>query len=76
MIEDSAGHRFTVQPRGGAALQQTGNGGAVDPGRQGGREADAVELPPLPGERSAIVAECDRLQSRELVAAARAAETA
>jgi len=46
----------------------------MDQGRQGGREADAVELPPVPGERGAAVVECDRLQSGEPLAAARAAE--
>ena len=46
----------------------------MDQGRQGGGQTDAAELPPLPGERGAVVAERDRLQSGQPVAAARAAE--
>ena len=46
----------------------------MDPGRQGSGEADTDELPPVPGERGPVVAERDCLQSRELVAAPRAAE--
>ena len=62
------------QPCGGALLQQARHGGAVDQGREGGGQADAAELPPVPGERSAVVAERDRLQPGEPLAAARAAE--
>src|SRR3970040_261936 len=45
-------------------------------GRQGGGEADAALVPPVPGERGAAVAERGRLQPGEHVAAARAAEAA
>jgi len=46
----------------------------VDQGRQAGSEDDALELPSLPVERSAAVAERDRLQSGEPVAVAGGAE--
>ena len=36
------------QPGSGPVLQQTGNGGAADQGRQAGRQDDAAELPPIP----------------------------
>jgi Transposase DDE domain group 1 len=62
------------QPRGGAVLQQARDSGTVDQGGQGSGETDPVELPPSPGKRGAVVAECDRLQSGEPLAAARAAE--
>src|SRR5208282_1182459 len=42
----------------------------MDKGRQAGGEDDAAFLPPLPRERGAAVAEPDRLQPREFVAAA------
>src|SRR5450759_1695771 len=38
------------QPSGGAVLQQAGNGGAVDQGRQAGGQDDTSELPPVPVE--------------------------
>jgi hypothetical protein len=41
----------------------------MDKGRQAGGQDDAVELPSIPVERGAPVAECDRLQSWESVAA-------
>ena len=43
-------------------------------GRQAGGEDDALELPSLPVERGAALAECDRLQPGEPVAAPGAAE--
>ena len=51
-----------------------GTSRAVDQGRQAGGEDDTAELSPIPVERGASVAECDRLQSGEPVAAAGAAE--
>ena len=62
------------QPGGGAVLQQARDGGAVDQGRQAGGEDDAAELPSVPVQRGAAVAERDRLQPGEPVAAAGAAE--
>ena len=54
------------QPGGGAVLQQAGHGGTVDQGRQavpsGPGEDDAAELPPVPLQRGAIMAECARVQ--------------
>ena len=38
------------QPGGGAVLQPAGDGGAMDQGRQAGRQDDAAELPSLPLE--------------------------
>src|SRR5579863_7519286 len=38
------------QPGGGAVLQQAGDGGAVDQGRQAGSEDDEAELPSVPVE--------------------------
>ena len=61
------------QPGRGAVLQQAGHGGAVDQGRQAGGEDDAAELPSVPVQRGAAVAERDRLQPGEPVAAAGAA---
>src|ERR1019366_2406682 len=46
----------------------------MDQGRQAGGEDDAVELPSLPLQRGAAVAEPNRLQPRQPVAAAGAAE--
>src|SRR5579872_2567003 len=46
-----------------------------DEGEQAGGGDDAAERPSVPGERGAAVAERDRLQSGEPVAAARTAET-
>jgi hypothetical protein len=43
----------------------------VDQGRQEGGEDDAAELPPLPVQRGAAVAERDRLQPGQPVAADR-----
>ncbi len=48
--------------------------GAVDQGRQASSEDDPVELPPVPIQRGATVAECDRLQPGEPVAAVGTAE--
>ena len=62
------------QPRGGAVLQQARDSGTVDQGGQGSGETDPAELSPIPSKRGAVVAECDRLQSGEPLAAARAAE--
>jgi hypothetical protein len=47
---------------GGTVLQQARDGGTMDQRGQAGREDDAAELPSLPLERGATVAECDRLQ--------------
>ena len=63
-----------AEPGGGAVLQQAGHGRAVDQGRQAGGEDDAAELPPFPVERGAAVAERDRLQLGQPLAAAGAAE--
>ena len=49
------------EPRGGALLQQTGHGGAVDQRRQASGEDDAALLPSLPRQRGAAVVESDRL---------------
>jgi hypothetical protein len=46
----------------------------VDQGGEAGREDHAFELPPVPVERAAAVAERDRLQPGEFVAAAGATE--
>ena len=62
-----------AQPGGGALLQQARDCRAVDQGRQAGGEDDAVELSPVPVKRGAAVAERDRVQPREPVAAAGAA---
>ena len=64
----------TPEPGGGAVLQQAGDGGAVDQGRQAGGEDDAAELSSVPLERSAAGAEPAGLQPGESVAAAGAAE--
>jgi hypothetical protein len=61
-------------PSGGAVLQQAGHGRAVDQGGQAGGKDDAAELPPVPVERGAAVAERDRIQLGQPVAAAGAAE--
>jgi len=47
----------------------------VDQGGQAGGEDDSVELPPVPVERGAAVAERDRVQPWESVASAGAAAT-
>src|SRR5206468_5639070 len=68
---DQPGNR---QPCSGAVLQQAGNGGTMDQRRQAGGQDDAAELPSVPVERSAVMAEPDRLQPGESLAAAGAAE--
>jgi hypothetical protein len=50
------------QPRRGAVLQQARHGRAMDQGTQAGGEDDAAELPPVPVQRGALVAERDGLQ--------------
>jgi hypothetical protein len=62
------------QPGGSAVLHQARYGRAVDQRRQAGGEDDAPELSPFPVERGAAVAECDRLQPGQPVAATGAAE--
>ena len=64
----------TRRRSGSAVLQQAGDGGAVDQRRQAGGEDDAAELPPLPVQRGAAHAQRDRLQPRQPMAAAGAAE--
>ena len=54
----------------GAVLQQTGDSGAVDQRRKASSEDDAAELPSVPVQRGATLAERDRLQSGEPVATA------
>src|ERR1017187_6745848 len=51
-----------------------GHGGTVDQGRQAGGEDDAAELLPVPLQRGAAHAQRDRLQPRQPMAAAGAAE--
>jgi DDE family transposase len=63
-----------AQPGGGTLLQQARDFRAVDQGRQAVGEDDAADLPPVPVERGAAVAEYHRLQPEEPVAAAGAAE--
>src|SRR6266849_5748737 len=46
----------------------------MDQGRQAGGEDDAAQLPLVPIERGAALAECDRLQSGQPVATASVAE--
>ena len=46
-----------AQPGGGAVLQQARDGGAMDQRRQAGGEDDTAELPSVPVERSAAMAE-------------------
>ena len=46
----------------------------MDQGRQAGGEDDAAELPSISVERSAALAQCDRLQPGQPVAAAGAEE--
>jgi len=66
------------QPASGAVLQQAGDGGTMDQRRQGvpfgPGEDHAAELPPVPFQRSAALAERARVQPGEPVAAAGAAE--
>ena len=62
------------KPGGGALLQQARHGGAVDQRGQAGGRDDAALLPPLPRQPGAAVAERDRLQPGESVAAAGAAQ--
>ena len=56
---DEPGNR---QPGGSAVLQQAGDSRAVDQGRQAGGEDDPAELPPVPLQRGAAVAERHGLQ--------------
>src|SRR3990172_4615167 len=67
----------TLETEGRAAVRFYNKRGTAEQwikGRQGGGEADAALVPPVPGERGAAVAERGRLQPGEHVAAARAAE--
>ena len=59
--------------RAAVRLQQARDSGTVDQRGQAGGRADAAFLSPLSRQRSAAVAEPDRLQPRELVATAGAA---
>src|SRR5208282_5165390 len=58
---------------GGAVLQPTGNGGAVDQGRQERRQVDAPVLSRLCGQPSAVAAICAGVQSGQLSASGRVA---
>ncbi len=62
------------QPGDSAILQQAGNGGAVDQRGQAGGEDDAAELPLVPVQRGAAVAEYARVLPGEPVAVAGAAD--
>jgi hypothetical protein len=64
----------SAEPGGGTVLQHAGHGRAVDQGRQASSKDDAAELPSAPVERGAAVAERDRIQLGQPVAAAGAAE--
>src|ERR1700693_5411792 len=61
------------EPGSGAVLQQAWNGRAMDQ-RQAGGEDDAAELPSVPGQRGAPVAERARLQPGKSLAAAGVSE--
>src|SRR5262249_10351757 len=61
------------EPRGGALLQQTGHGRAMDKRRQAGGQDDAAFLPSLPRQRGTAVVESDCLQPRQPLAATGAA---
>jgi len=61
-------------PGGGTFLQQAGHGRAVDQRGEASGEDDAAELPSIPVQRSSAVAERDRIQLGQSVAAAGAAE--
>jgi Transposase DDE domain group 1 len=63
-----------TKPGGGAVLQQTGNGGAVDQGGQAGGKDDAPFLPPFPLQPGAAGLEPAGLQPGELVATAGTAQ--
>jgi hypothetical protein len=63
-----------AEPIVGAVLQQAGHGRAVDQGGQAGGKDDVAESPPVPVERGAAVAERDRIQLGQPVAAAGAIE--
>src|SRR3989304_1154470 len=66
----------TLETEGRAAVRFYNKRGTAEQwikGRQGGGEADAALVPPVPGERGAAGAERGRLQPGEHVAAARAA---
>jgi hypothetical protein len=70
-------HRHEREPAesgGGTVLQHARDGGATDQRGPAGGEDDAAEPPPLPVERGATVAECDRRPPGEPVAAAGPAE--
>jgi len=54
--------------------KQARDGRAMDQGRQAGGEDDPAELPPVPVQRGALVAERDGLQLGQTLAAAGAAE--
>jgi hypothetical protein len=58
-----------AEPGGGEVLQQARDLRAVDQRGQAGGEDDALELSPVPVEGGAAVAERDRLQPGETVAA-------
>src|SRR5437667_207376 len=63
-----------AEPGGGAVLQQERDRRAVDQRRKAGGEDDTIELPSVSVERGEAMAERDRLQPGEPVAAAGAAE--
>ena len=63
------------QSRRRAVLQQARHGRAMDQGRQAGGALDATVVSSVPGERSPAAVERARLQPRESVAAARAADS-
>jgi hypothetical protein len=63
-----------AQPGGSTLLQRARNLEAVDQGRRAGGEVETAELPPVPVERGAAVAERDRLQPGKSLAAAGAAQ--
>jgi len=64
-----------TEPGGGALLQQAGDSGAVDQGRQAGGEDDEALLPSVPPEPSAAGTEPSGLQPVEFVAATGVAPT-
>jgi hypothetical protein len=63
-----------AEPGGGTVLQQAGHGRAVDQRGEASGEDDPAELPPIPVERGAAMAERDRIQPGQPVATAGAAE--
>src|SRR5208283_4681505 len=62
------------QPGGGAVLQQAGDGGSVDQRRQAGSQDHQAELPSVPVQRGAALAERARVQPGKPVAAFGTAE--